>query len=57
MILDSELSLDKYLTTVLSKLIKAIDLLKKIQRTLTITMLLTIKKSFIKPHFEYGDII
>ena len=57
MILDSKLSFDKYLTPVLRKLIKAFGLLKIIQRILTITMLLTIKISFIRTHFDYGDII
>lgn len=57
MILDSKLSFDKYLTPVLRKLIKVIGLLKIIQRILTITMLLTIKISFIRTHFDYGKII
>ena len=57
MILDSKLSFDKYLTPVLRKLIKAIGLLKIIQRILTTTMLLTIKISFIRTHFDYGKII
>ena len=57
MILDSKLSFDKYLRPVLRKLIKAIGLLKIIQRILTITMLLTIKISFIRTHFDYGKII
>ena len=57
MILDSKLSFDKYLRPVLRKLIKAIGLLKIIQRILTITMLLTIKISFIRTHFDYGGII
>ena len=36
---------------------KTIELLRKLQNTLPRPLLLTIYKSFIRPHLGYGDII
>ena len=53
MILDTKLDFqDK-----LSKIIKTIGLLRKLQKILTRPSLLTIYKSFIRPHLDYGDIM
>ena len=40
-----------------SKVNKAIGLLRKLYNTLPRLPLLTIYKSFIRPHLDYGDII
>ena len=36
---------------------KGIDLLRKLQSLLPLTSLLTIYKSFIRPHLDYGDVV
>ena len=36
---------------------KGIGLLRKLQSILTRTSLLTIYKSFIRPHLDYGDVV
>ena len=41
----------------LNKVNKTIGLLRKLQNTVPSPSLLTIYKSFIRPHFDYGDII
>ena len=41
----------------LNKVNKTIGLLRKLQNTLPRPSLLTIYKSFIRPHLDYGDII
>ena len=57
MILDSKLDFQGHFKDKLSKISKAIGLLKKLQKILTRPPLLTIYKSFIRPHLYYGDII
>ena len=49
--------LDTNLKDKLSKISKTIGLLKKLQKILTRAPLLTIYKSIIRPHLDYGDII
>ena len=57
MILDTKLDFSLHLKNVQSKLNKTIGLLRKLQNSLTRTSLITIFKSFIRPHLDYGDII
>ena len=57
MILDTRLNFDLHLKNVQNKVSKTIDLLPKLQNTLTKTSLIIIFKSFIRPHIDYGDII
>ena len=57
MILDTKLDFQEHLKDKLSKKSKTIGLLKKLQKILTRPPLLTIYKSFIRPHLDYGDII
>ena len=52
MLLDDELSYKRHL-----KFKKAIGLLRKFQQSLPRHYLLTIYKSFIQPHLDYGDIV
>ena len=57
MILDTKLDFSLHLKNVQSKVNKTIGLLPKLQDTLPRTSLITIFKSFIRPHLDYGDII
>ena len=57
MILDTKLDFSLHLKNVQSKVNKTIGLLRKLQDTLPRTSLITIFKSFIRPHLDYGDII
>ena len=57
MILDSKLSYENHLQSVFSTINKIIGLLRKFQPTLPRKFLVTIYKSFIRPHFDYGDVI
>ena len=57
MILDTKLDFQEHFKDYLSKISKTIGLLRKLQKILPRTPLLTIYKSFIKPHLDYGDII
>ena len=57
MILDTKLDFQEHLKDKLSKISKTIGLLRKLQKILTRLPLLTIYKSFIRPHVDYGDII
>ena len=57
MILDTKLDFQEHVKDKLSKISKTIGLLRKLQKILTRPPLLTIYKSFIRPHLDYGDII
>ena len=55
--LDTKLDFKKHFKDKLNKISKTIALLRKLQKVLTRPPLLTIYKSFIRPHLDYGDII
>ena len=55
MFLDFKLSFNKHLETVFAKINRDIVILCKLQTVLLREALLTIYKSFIRPHFDYGD--
>ena len=57
MILDTKLDFQEHHKDKLSKISETIGLLRKLQQILTRAPLLTIYKSFIRPHLDYGDII
>ena len=57
MILDTKLDFSLHLKNVQNKVNKTIGLLRKLQDTLPRTSLITISKSFIRRHLDYGDII
>ena len=57
MIFDSTLSFGKHLKSVLKKISKTVGLLRKFQGILPRTSLITIYKSFARPHLDYGDVI
>ena len=57
MYLDCKLNFEEYLKTIINKIIKTIGFLRKFQNFLPRKSLLTIYKSFIRPHLDYGDII
>ena len=50
MIFDSKLNVDQHLKSVLKKISKPVGLLRKFQGTLPRTSLITIYKSFARPH-------
>ena len=56
-ILDSELTFENYLKMVTTKINKTIGILRKLQKLLTRTALITIYKAFVKPHLDYGNIL
>ena len=56
MFLDFKLSFNEHLETVFAKVNRGIAILRKLQ-TVFGEVLLTIYKSFIRPHFNYGDVI
>ena len=57
MILDTKLNFQDQFKNKLSKISKTIGLLRKLHKILTWPPLLTIYKSFIRPHLDYGDIV
>ena len=56
-ILDTRLSFEKHLETVLCKINKTIGLIRKLQNLLPRKALITLYKAFVRPHLDYGDII
>ena len=57
MFLIFNLSFNKHLETVFAKVNRGIAIIRQIQSVLPREALLTMYKSFIRPHFDYGDLI
>ena len=57
MFLDCKLNFEEHLKTIVNKINKTIGLLRKFQNFLPRKSSLTIYKSFIRPHLDYGGII
>ena len=57
MILDATLNFQEQIKNLLTKVNKTIGLLQKLQNILPRESLLTIFKSFVRPHLDYGDVI
>ena len=57
LILDEKLNFKEHLKEKMSKTYKGIAVLRKLQNIIPRNSLLTICKSFIRPHIDYGDII
>ena len=57
MMLDTNLSYEHHIKSILNKVNKTIGLLRKSQLTLPRQSLITIYKTFIRPHLDYGDVI
>ena len=55
--LDRKLNFEEHLSKVESKVNKTIGIIRKLQNVLPRSALITIYKSFIRPHLDYGDII
>ena len=55
--LDSKLSFDEHIQCILIKTRKIIGLIRKLQPVIPRAALLTIYKSFLRPHLDYGDVI
>ena len=56
-ILDQKLNFQEHINSILSKVNRSIGLLRKLNSVLSRSSLMTIYKSFIRPHLDYGDII
>ena len=56
MFIDGNLNFSEYLKTIFQKTNKTIGLLRKLQTRLPRAPLITIYKSFIRPHLDYEDI-
>ena len=56
MILDAKLNFESHLKEKCLKFNKGIGVIKKLQNILPTQALLTIYKSFVRPHLDYGDI-
>ena len=57
MMLDSNLSYEHHIHSILNRVNKTIDLLRKCQFVLPRHSLLTIYETFIRSHLDYGDVI
>lgn len=55
--LDSKLTFEEQCKTVLCKTNRIIGLLHELQNLLPKAALLTIYKTFVRPHFSYGDVL
>ena len=55
--LDPKLSFDEHIQCILIKIHKIIGLIRKLQPVIPRAALLTIYKSFLRPHLDYGDVI
>ena len=55
--LDPKLSFDEHIQCILIKTLKIIGLIRKLQPIISKAALLTIYKSFLRPHLDYGDVI
>ena len=55
--LDKKLSFTNCINNKINKTLKGISLLRKLSTLLSRQSLLTIYKSFIRPHLDYGDVI
>ena len=56
-ILDSKLIFDEHLKMVSLKISKTLGLLRKLHNLLPRSALITIYKTFVRPHLDYGDIL
>ena len=57
LILDKKLNFQEHLVNILNKVNETIGLLRKLQSILPREPLITIYKSFARPHLDYGDVI
>ena len=55
--LDPKLSFDEHIQYILIKTRKTIGMIRKLQPIIPRAALLTIYKSFLRPHLDYGDLI
>ena len=56
-ILDTRLSFENHLETVLCKINKTIGIIRKLHNLLLRSALITLYKAFVRPHLDYGDIL
>ena len=56
-LLDTRLPFEKHLERVLCRINKTIGLIRKLQNLLPRSALITLYKTFVRPHLDYGDIL
>ena len=57
LLLDPNLSFDEHIQCILNKTRKIIGLIRKLQPIIPRAALLTIYKSFLRPHLDYGNVL
>ena len=57
LILDTSLTFDEHIRAIISKVSKSIGLLRKLNNRLPRSFLITIYKSFVRPHLDYGGVM
>ena len=55
--MDNKLNFREHLKNISNKVNKTIELLRNLQNILPREPLLTIYKSFVRPHLDYGDVV
>ena len=55
--LDAQLTFEKHLKIITTKVNKTIGLIQKLQNVLLRLALMTIYKAFVRPNLDYGDVI
>ena len=55
--LDAQLTFEKHLKIITTKVNKTIGLIQKLQNVLLRLALMTICKAFVRPNLDYGDVI
>ena len=55
--LDAQLTFEKHLKVITTKVNKTIGLIQKLQNVLLRLALMTIYKAFVRPNLDYGDVI
>ena len=56
-LLDSKLTFEDHYKTILSSTNRTVGLLRKLQSLLPRAALITIYKTFVRPHLDYGDVL
>ena len=55
--LDAQLTFEEYLKVITTKVNKTIGLIRKLRNVFPRPALMTVYKSFVRPHLDYGDVI
>ena len=55
--LDAQLTFEEYLKVITTEVNKTIEMIRKLQNVLPRLALMTIYKTFVRPHLDYSDVI